>query len=277
MIGIVTNIIKFITDPKNTRMLLFAGIVLFALLFLRQCNATQKAKAQALLEQQEKKRIQNNWEASLDTLKQFKVGDSTNRAQISGYELTLNELETKYSDLLADFEIEKNKPPKVLIKTEYIIKEVIKEVPVYVTVDSNGVKSFEFSDSLKHNENNWRSLSGKIPFIIDTIGSEPRVIPQEGSFLVQFGMNLNLGLFQDTETRKVMIKADSDYPGIEFTSIEGASILDDPKNKKVLRSLRKSFGLGVNIGYGIGFNGSNITSGPYIGLGVSYQPKFLQW
>ena len=277
MIGIVTNIIKFITDPKNTRMLLFAGIVLFALLFLRQCNATQKAKAQVLLEQQEKKRIQNNWEASLDTLKQFKVGDSTNRAQISGYELTLNELETKYSDLLADFEIEKNKPPKVLIKTEYIIKEVIKEVPVYVTVDSNGVKSFEFSDSLKHNENNWRSLSGKIPFIIDTIGSETRVIPQEGSFLVQFGMNLNLGLFQDTETRKVMIKADSDYPGIEFTSIEGASILDDPKNKKVLRSLRKSFGLGVNIGYGIGFNGSNITPGPYIGLGVSYQPKFLQW
>lgn len=277
MIGILTNIVKFITDPKNTRMLLFAGIVLFALLFLRQCNATQKANAQVLLEQQDKKRIQNNWEASLDTLKQFKVGDSTNRAQIAGYELTLNELETKYSDLLADFEIEKNKPPKVVIKTEYIIKEVIKEVPVYVTVDSSGVKNFEFSDSLKYNQNNWRSFSGKIPFQIDTFGLEPKIIPGKGEFSIKFGMNLNLGLFQDTETRKVMIKADSDYPGIEFTSIEGASILDDPKNKKVLRSLRKSFGLGVNMGYGINLNGSNITYGPYIGLGISYQPKFLQW
>jgi len=277
MIGIVTNIIKFITDPKNTRMLLFAGIVLFALLFLRQCNATQKAKSQVLLEQQEKKRIQNNWEASLDTLKQFKVGDSTNRAQIAGYELTLNELETKYSDLLANFEIERNKPPKVVIKTEYIIKEVIKEVPVYVSIDSTGNKSLLFSDSVSHNENNWRKLSGEIPFHIDTTESKPKVVPGKANIEMKFGMNLNLGLFQDTETRKVMIKADSDYPGIEFTSIEGASILDDPKNKKVLRSLRKSFGLGVNIGYGIGFNGNNITLSPYIGLGLSYQPKFLQW
>lgn len=277
MIGIVTNIIKFITDPKNTRMILFAGIVLFALLFLRQCNATQKAKAQILIEQQEKNRINNNWEASLDTLKQFKIGDSTNRAQIAGYELTLDELETKYSDLLGDFEVEKNKPPRVVIKTEYVIKEVIKEVPVYATIDSNGVKSFEFNDSLRYNKNNWRSLFGKIPFIIDTLGTEPKVIPENGSFLVQFGMNLNLGLFQDTDTKKIMIKADSDYPGIEFTSIEGASILDDPKNKKVLRSLRKSFGLGVSVGYGLSFNGSNIVTGPYIGLGITYQPKFLQW
>lgn len=277
MIGIVTNIIKFITDPKNTRMILFAGIVLFALLFLRQCNATQKAKAQILIEQQEKNRINNNWEASLDTLKQFKIGDSTNRAQIAGYELTLDELETKYSDLLGDFEVEKNKPPKAVIKTEYVIKEVIKEVPVYATIDSNGVKSFEFNDSLRYNKNNWRSLFGKIPFIIDTLGTEPKVIPENGSFLVQFGMNLNLGLFQDTDTKKIMIKADSDYPGIEFTSIEGASILDDPKNKKVLRSLRKSFGLGVSVGYGLSFNGSNIVTGPYIGLGITYQPKFLQW
>lgn len=277
MIGIVTNIIKFITDPKNTRMILFAGIVLFALLFLRQCNATQKAKAQILIEQQEKNRINNNWEASLDTLKQFKIGDSTNRAQIAGYELTLDELETKYSGLLGDFEVEKNKPPRVVIKTEYVIKEVIKEVPVYATIDSNGVKSFEFNDSLRYNKNNWRSLSGKIPFSIDTLGTEPKVIPENGSFLVQFGMNLNLGLFQDTDTKKIMIKADSDYPGIEFTSIEGASILDDPKNKKVLRSLRKSFGLGVSVGYGLSFNGSNIVTGPYIGLGITYQPKFLQW
>ena len=90
-------------------------------------------------------------------------------------------------------------------------------------------------------------------------------------------MNLNLGLFQDQETKKVMIKADSDYPGIKFTSIEGASILDNPENKKALRSLRKSFGLGVNIGYGVSFNGNSIQPGPYIGLGLSYQPKFLQW
>lgn len=277
MISIIMNIARFAADPKNTRILMFAGILLFALLFLRQCNATQRVKAQVKLEQQDKQRIKNNWEASSDTLVQFKIKNFTNRAQILGYELTLEELETEHSRLLADFEIEKNKPPKVIIKTEYIIREVIKEVPVYVTIDSNGVKQFEFNDSINHNKNNWRTISGKIPFIIDTLGSKLKVIPGNGNFTVQFGMNLNLGLFQDMDTKKIMIKADSDYPGIRFTSIEGASILDNPKNKKTLDSLKKSFGLGVNIGYGASFNNGNILAGPYIGLGLGYHPKFLQW
>jgi hypothetical protein len=277
MISIITNIVRFAADPKNTRMLMFAGILLFALLFLKQCNATQRAKAHVKLEQQDKQRIKNNWKASSDTLVQFKIKDFTNRAQILGYELTLEELETEHSRLLADFEIERNKPPKVIIKTEYIIREVIKEVPVYVTIDSNGVKQFEFNDSVNHNKNNWRTISGKIPFIIDTLGLKPKVIPGNGNFTIQFGMNLNLGLFQDKDTKKIMIKVDSDYPGIRFTSIEGASILDNPKNKKALNSLKKSFGLGVNIGYGASFNNGNILAGPYIGLGLGYHPKFLQW
>lgn len=277
MISIVTNIIKFITDPKNTRMLLFAGIMLFLLLFLHQCSATQKAKAEVESQKAETARVSNNWQASLDTLKQFKVGASTQRAQISGYELTLKELQSDYSDLLANFEIEKNKPPTVVIKTEYIIKEVIKEIPVYVSIDSTGNRSLLFSDSVSHNENNWRKLSGEIPFHIDTTESKTTIIPGKANVEMKFGMNLNLGLFQDKDTKKIMIKAESDYPGINFTSIQGASILDNDKNKKALRSLRKSFGIGLSVGYGISLNGNLISPAPYIGLGINYQPKFLQW
>jgi len=275
MIIALTNIIKFITDPKNTRMFLFAGIVLFAFLFLRQCDATEKAKEQVKIERQDKQRIQNNWDASLDTLKQFKLNAQTHRAQIRGYEITVDELNTKYKDLLAEFEIEKNRPPKVIIKTEYVIKEVIKEVPIYVTIDSTG-SSLEFEDSVSYNENNWRKFKGKIPFKIDTLGEEPKVIPGNGDFSVKFGMNLNLGLFKDSETKQIMIKADSDYPGIDFTSITGANILENSENKKAVRALRKRFGIGVSIGYGFSINGA-IAPSPYIGIGLNYQPKFLQW
>ena len=37
---------------------------------------------------------------------------------------------------------------------------------------------------------------------------------------------------------------------------------------------RKSFGLGLNLGMGV--NGSGDV-GPYIGIGVSWNPKLLQW
>jgi hypothetical protein len=246
---------------------------------LRQCNATKAAKAEVELQKQETQRISNNYEAAMDTIRQGKFDKDTWRAEKSGYELTLDELKDKYADLLGDFKIEKNKPPKVVIKTEYVIKEVITEVPVFVEIDAFGNTSLTFNDSTRHNTNNYRYLSGKIPYkiIMDPIDSTYKVVPGTGAFDLTLGMNLNLGLFQDKKTRKISIVADTDYPGVTFTTLEGASIMDEPKNKKILRSIRKTWGLGVNLGYGLLVNNGSILTGPYLGVGLSYNPKFLQW
>ena len=120
MLTILKNIGKFITDPKNTRMLMLGAIVLFLLLFLHQCGATRAAKEEVELQKQETKRIGNNYDAAMDTIEQYQVDGDTWRAEKSGYELTLDELENKYADLLGDFDIEKNRQPKVVIQTEYI-------------------------------------------------------------------------------------------------------------------------------------------------------------
>ena len=92
-------------------------------------------------------------------------------------------------------------------------------------------------------------------------------------------MGLNIGLFKDKETKKILLKVDTDYPGITFTSLSGANILDDPKNKKILRQTRKTWGIGINTGYGVLVNPRNgtIGSGIYFGIGLSYSPKILQW
>jgi len=283
MITILKNIGKFITDPKNTRMIMLGVIVIILLLFLQQCNRTQHFKDQVELEKQETKRVSNNYEAALDTIEQGKLDDNTWRAEKSGYELTLDELENKYADLLGDFEVEKNRPPKVVIKTKYVINEVVNNVPVYVEVDSLGNMSMAFSDSAYHDSlmTNYRYLSGNIPYkiIFDPSDSLYKAVPDFGTFNLTLGMNLNLGLFQDKKTRKISIMADTDYPGVTFTNIEGASIMDDPANKKVLRQMRKPWGLGINIGYGAIVNAKNgiISTGPYFGIGLSYTPKFLQW
>jgi hypothetical protein len=278
---ILKNILKFITDPKNTRMLLLAGIVILMLLFLRQCNRAKYFKEQVEIEKLETQRVSNNYEAAMDTITQGKIDKDTWRAEKSGYELTLDELTGKYADLLGDFEVEKNKPPKVVIKTEYVIKEVITEVLVFVEIDSLGNTSLTFNDSTRHNANNYRYLSGKIPYkiVMNPIDSTYNVVPSPGAFDLTLGMNLNLGLFQDKKTKKISILADTDYPGVTFTNIEGASIMDDPESKKVVRSMRKTWGLGLNVGYGFSVNtGTGVVSpGPYMGVGLNYNPKFLQW
>jgi hypothetical protein len=281
MITIFTNITKFVTDPKNTRMIMLGAMVVLAFLLLRQCNATKSAKEDVELQKQETKRVANNYDAAMDTINQYQVDGNTWRAEKLGYELTLDELNNKYADLLGDFEVEKSKPPKVIIKTEYIIKEVINNVPVLVEVDSLGNTSLAFNDSTYHDSINYRFLGGTIPYKIafDSNDSLYKVVPEYGSFNLTLGMNLNLGLFQDKDTRKISIVADTDYPGVTFTNIEGASIMDDPDNKKILRKMRKPWGIGLNVGYGfiVDPTAGEINTGPYFGIGLSYTPKFLQW
>ena len=280
---ILKNILQFITDPKNTRMLLLGIAVVFLFLFLQQCDKNKDLKNGIELEKQESKRVLNNYKAALDTIEQGKIDENTWRAEKTGYELTLKEVEKKFDNLLGDFVIEKNKPPKVLVKTEYLIKESINDVPILIKVDSNGNKSLIFRDSVNHNASlvNYRILNGEIPYkiIFDSLDSTYKAVPSFGKFELSLGMNLNLGLFQDKKTKKISILVDTDYPGVIFTSIEGASIMDDPANKKILRKMRKNWGIGFNVGYGaiVDIDSGIIDFGPYVGIGISYTPKFLQW
>lgn len=278
---ILKNIVGFITEPKNNRLMLFAALAVLILFLLHKCNQTKDLNNQLELAKQEAQRVNNNYEAKIDSIKQYQVDDNTWRAEKRGYELTIDELKGEYSSLLGDFEIEKNRPPKFIIKTEYQIKEVINNVLVYAGTDGAGNTFLKFADSAKYDNINYRYLTGQIPYklIFNSSDSSYNIIPGLGTFGLQQGMGLNAGLFQDKKTKKVYIKIDTDYPGITFTNIEGASIMDDPKNKKALRSMRKNWAIGFNIGYGVQVNTSSsaLDFGPYMGIGLSYSPKFLQF
>jgi hypothetical protein len=276
IMNILGSVIKFITDPKNTRMLLLGSIVILILLLFRQCGKTSEAKIETKKVKEQVVRVKNNYEASNDSIKTYALDNKTMRSEKQGYELTISELKTEYNSLLGKLTIEKNKLPKVIIKTEYVVKEILTQVPVLVIADSSGNK-LSFLDSLNHSKNNYRILSGIIPFTVDTTDTIPKVIPGMGNFSLELAMNLDLALVKDRETKKINILVDTDYPGVSFTQIEGASILDNPKNKKALRELRKNWSLGFQVGYGISVSGNNISTSPYFGLGLNYSPKFLQW
>jgi hypothetical protein len=281
MMTILKNVLEFIKNPKNTRMIVLGAVVILLLLFLRQCEATKAAKIEIENQRRETQRVSNNYKAAMDTITQYQVGEGTWRAEKAGFELTLEELESEYASLLGDFKVEKNKPPKVVIRTEYVIKEVFNDVVVLVEIDSLGNTKLTLNDSLYHDKDsvNYRILSGKIPYkiIFDSKDSLYKAVPDNGTFELTFGMNLNLGLFQDKKTREISILADTDYPGVTFTKLNGASIMEDPKNKEIIKSMRKPWSLGLNFGYGAMINSGSVSTGPYVGFGLNYSPRFLQW
>lgn len=278
MIKALIAIYDFFTNPKNRTLLLFLTTVIFALMLFRQCGITTNVRDEVEKANDEIERVENNLKASRDTITQFKVGESTWRAEKLGYTIKLSVLEDDYASLFKDFIYEKNKPPKTIIYTEFITKDSIIKVPVYIT-DGNSEydNHLTFSDSVNYSGNNYRYLNGIIPFNYNF--KDSIIIPGNGTFNLSQGMNINLGLYKDKKTNAIGISAETDYPGVTFTKLEGAYILDDPKSRKLTREFRKQWSLGVSVGYGIMYDikNSEIRNGPYLGLGLNYQPKFLQW
>ena len=261
MILIIKNIIGILTDPKNTRMFLLGGIGVLLFLLLRQCNQTEIAKGEVT-------RFQNNLVAANDTILNYVNEKGESVGEIKGLSLSLEELRDS-------LEYEKGRPPITIVKYKTIIEEKIVEVPV-ITKDTiikqdgnifNSILSFN-SDS------NWaksyRSINVDLPYSI----TDSLIF---GSATIGLKQNiwLDATLSQDMKTKEIFIKLTSDYPGTTFNSTKG--IMIDRKSKE-FRNLqiqnRKPFGFGLNLGMGLTSVG-NIT--PYIGIGVSWNPKLLQW
>ena len=89
---------------ENLKLLIFAAIAVFLFIFFQTCNNNQKLKEQIKAEKLEQQRIQNNWDASRDTLRQTIDKNGTLEGEISGYKLTQKELVGKYADLFSSVE-----------------------------------------------------------------------------------------------------------------------------------------------------------------------------
>ena len=254
---ILKNIIGILTDPKNTRMFLLGGIVVLCMLLLRQCQATDEAKGEA-------NKISNNWKASLDTIDNYIDKNGNAVAEIRALNLSLEEI-------VNELEFEKGKPPVTIIKTETVIQEVIVEVPVTVidTVVGNFNSALSLSDTATWGKS-FRDVSVFVPYELNDLNVN------FGNATIELNQNIFLtaSLIRDTKTKELFVNLLTDYPGTTFNSAQGILIDQQGKAFKSLQyENRKTLGIGLQLGVGLSGNGI----GPYVGIGLNYTPKFLQW
>ena len=261
MILIVKNIIGIITDPKNTRVFLVGAIVVLLMLFLRQCNETKNAKGEII-------RFKNNLVAANDTIRNYINENGESVGEIKGLVLSLEELKDS-------LDYEHGKPPVTVVRLRTIIKEKIIEIPVTTKdtiIKQSGIR-FNSILSFK-SENDWDKSTRLINVDLPYSFTDSLIF---GSATIKLKQHiwLDATLAQDVDTKEIFIKLTSDYPGTTFNNVKGILIdRKSPEFKKLQVQNRKNFGLGINIGMGI--NGSGKIS-PFIGAGISWTPKLLQW
>ena len=290
--SILKKVKEFISNPNNKNLIYFLIVLGLVLIILTQRSCSNNLKQKLDAQSEEIQRVKNNYEAEKDSIRHYKLNDSIFRAERLGFVITLKELSTDYKYLLSGFEDFKKNPPKTIINQPILIRETIKEVPVLAKVGVDGVGEFSFLSEIQYPDNNYRKLSGVIPFSskffnkkdsseVDykTLPYSFDLNPGSGNFNLEQKVNVKLGLFEDPKTKKVKIAINTSYPGITFTGVEAFDILDEDLIKKQQKDNKKTWGLGFNIGYGALYNTSSnkVFVGPQIGIGLHYTPKILQW
>ena len=270
-------------------LLLVIGLVVVILL-QNGCNG--RLKDELAEQKSEAQRVANNLEASKDTIRQHMINDTTLLAERLALKLSVKELKDGYSNLLIGFEQFRKQNPKVIERITVNNTETIREVPVYAKIDQFGNGVFTFNDSAKFADGNSRKLKGTLPFVstffnekdstqvdIKKLGFYTKVNPGAANFVLEQNIGLKVGLFEDPKTKKVSIGATTSYPGITFTKLEGADIMSDEISKKAARNFRKTWAIGLQLGYGacVDLKSRQVAFGPQVGIGLNYQPKWLQW
>jgi hypothetical protein len=240
---------------ENAKFVLITIIMVMFMLLLRQCNSTKNAKDEII-------RINNNTIALNDTIKNYKDKWGNSIGVIRGLTLKLDEL----SDSI---EYERNKPPVTIISYITEIRDSLIFVPVVdsiTMVDSTLLQRIAYVDTSEFNKSS-RIVSFTMP-----VWSKDTIRVGETKLNLSQNIWLEASISKDRKSKEVYVHLKTDYPGVIFNDTQGILIQNDKELKKLAYSQRKQFGLGLQIG--VGYSGRIM---PYIGVGVHYSPKFLQW
>jgi len=254
---ILKNILSFLFNPKNGRLLTMIVLVVLALLLFRQCEQTRKAEWETT-------RISNNLKASQDTIRNYVDKNGNSAAEIRALTLTLDEAKEMV-------EFEKNRPPVTVIKYETKIVEKLVEIPV-ASIDTV-IGSFN-SAAVIASEASWGKSSRKIKTTVPYSFTDGKATFGDATIDLEQNIFLTASILRDKKTKEVFVNLSTDYPGTKFNSAQGIMIDQTSSGFRDLqRQSRKSLGLGLQLG--MGFTGNGIS--PYVGIGLNYTPKFLQW
>lgn len=261
--------LKKILDNK---ILYLISLVILAILFLNQCEKTKHAE-------NESQRNFNNYIANQDSVRIISSKYGNILAEKSALELKYGELNEDQKKLIERLEIEKKKKPKVVIQTQVEYRDSSILVPV-----RNVGNQLEFKYNPTLPDKNELSISGKIPFNlkIDSVKSADRwvyshnLITGDANLSISQKIDLVTGLYKDPKTGRVFVRASTTFPGVNFSDMQALDMADS-ETKKAMREARKTFGVGAFAGVGAGVGSGGFVLGPVVGVGLTYQPKWLQF
>ena len=197
---------KYILDKilnKNT--LIFIGVSLFVLLFLRQCNQIENLKIEIDNAQKISNINLNNYKASLDTIKFEKNKNEETIAKIRSYELEVSDLNKSKANLLKKYNnvLSINKDVEEInsvISADLEVKDSIINATSIITKEAD-TTTLSIFDNKEWDKYNWRSFDGSLRLRVND--SSFSLLSSEFNF--SQGISLTAGIIKTTEGNSLKI------------------------------------------------------------------------
>jgi hypothetical protein len=257
------------------------GIILLAFFLLfNQCEKTKNAKYEASIEH-------NNYLASKDSVRLIKKDRDNAIYEKSTYVKKTKELTLEQKELIKRLALKDNggkTTPSTVIGIVSDLNTTAKNIQSTISKDANGDETINFVYNPKLSGKNRLFISGKTKYDlsikidpIDPSKYTGSVVPGTTDLKIEQNIDIVTGIYQDPKTKRLMTRVSTTFPDMKFNEINSFDITDTPEAKKTLREARKNFALGIQMGYGITTSGTTVVTQPYIGVGLTYSPKFLQF
>lgn len=265
------TISKYIFNNKGIRYFILIAAVVF--LFMIQCSKIDRLNVEIKEIETVANRSLSNYLASQDTIKLERNINGTLVSKIKSYEFEVNTLNDKNSDLLTKYSKSLNlnkdfRNINSLISTELSIKDsIIAEGTITVIKDTINLK---IVDNKNWDKYNWRKFNGDI----NILNKDNTFSLIKSDFKLYQGISIKMAIINENGFDK--LKVSSPYPNLMFTDIENINLINDKLNNKPTKE--GSWSIGFGFGYGINLNNNQVIStGPSIGVGLYYSPKWLKF
>jgi hypothetical protein len=259
---------------SNKSLVIFVAGALFVLLFLRQCNQIDNLKAKVEMTEKDSQRNFNNYLASKDSVRIIKAENGNLISQKRSYEFDLSNLKGDQKDLIEKYKDALNlnrnlNKVNTLLAADLKIKDNFTAETSFTKIDSASTK-IKFTKFDDFGNGNSRDLLGEM--LITKNKDDFKY--SDAMFSINHKINLMAAI--ENVDGADQLKISTSYPGLSFSNIENINLINTRLNQKPVK--KGGFAIGVGLGYGVNLNNNQIIStGPSIGFGLYYSPKWLRF
>lgn len=258
VLGFLGKIFK----KENREMILIVALALMAFLWIRGCNREKNAEAEA--KRQEAINAQNQ-RALQDSLRYVKNKAGEIEAIKSSFVSKLEDLEKLNKDLYLESKKEIGNL-KALIKGSIgintgnvVMSNELKHYP-------DGVTHGLLFEKTKIDSGLVWSIKGESKFKLENNTIFPG---QTEIFNNQIKLKLVLGFKENKDNYEVFARSASPY--VTFDDLSGVMLIPKKADPLLTPPVKnKKFGLGIHVGYGVGFFNKQVMLTPYVGVGLQY-------